>query len=303
MSSEEHGKWFPSWKRYSPSGRLSIVFAFLAFGVSSLAPLLAVFTDVLAGSERPAVLAATVSGLVGLTLIYTYEAQQDIKEKLDAAETRMKEEMARLKRDAGEEAASLFNKQVEHLEEHSRRFPLHWLQNWGELYEQAQVLVGRAEREVLATDFGEEGGTGPQYLDALVRRASHHHRADNKTSNPNFRYRLLLSPVKARSEAIRIKVKRFFDEGVVDCLELHTMTSDPRLGLDLLVVDGRHLIIAFHQLNKGQLRQGLMVLDEPRFVQEAADWFHDLLGKRARRVKNVLVLQDASETTVVNDQQ
>lgn len=277
-------KWLPRWGRYSLSGRLPLLFAFIAFAVSSLTPLLAVFTGVLVGSERPAVLAATVSGLVGLTLIYNHEAQQDTQDQLAAVERRLTKVIAQLGKDAKQVSRGV-EEQAKHLEEHSRRFPLYWLQNWGELYEQAQVLVSRAEREVLATDFGEEGATGPQYLDALVRRAMHHCGVDNPSSNPNFRYKLLLSPEKARSEAIQVKARRFLDEGVLDCLELHSMTSDPRLGLDLLVVDGRHLIIAFHQLSKSQLRQGLMVLDEPRFVQDAAQWFHDLLAKRATRVK------------------
>lgn len=168
--------------------------------------------------------------------------------------------------------------------------PIRWLHDWSELYEEATRLVKTAERAVRATDFGGGGGSknAERYLQALANRGY------EQAQRRGFRYRSLVATttaadnkgVERRQEAVARRREAFNKAGIGNHCEIRHM-EDPGFGIDVLLIDSRHAVLAFHKLGSTELEQGLAVSDmDPKgnesLVSGLVAWFDNLYDRADR---------------------
>jgi hypothetical protein len=75
-------------------------------------------------------------------------------------------------------------------------------------------------------------------------------------------------------------LNQYTDDGVDELVQIYVV--DAAWGLDLLIIDERHAVIAFPSVRGvKQFRLGLAFIDQPRLAREFASWFDEYLLKRA----------------------
>jgi hypothetical protein len=153
------------------------------------------------------------------------------------------------------------------------------LDTWDEVYAAAFELVRSAKTLVRATAFGRGKWAGPdEYLELIAKTAKSRHE-----SRANFLYKVVFGyeeePDPDRARHILHRREIFRRHQVSHMLRMkHTFSS---WGLDLLIVDDKHLIIAFPQVQAQSLGTGIKFVDQPAFVQPIAEWYDERVWERS----------------------
>lgn len=162
------------------------------------------------------------------------------------------------------------------------------LDTWDEVYAAASGLVKLAKTQVRATAFGQGKWAGPdEYLELIAKTAkSRYERRANFLYKVVFGYGEEPDPDRARHILHRREVFRKYQ--VLHRLQIKHSVAD--WGLELLIVDDRHLIIAFSQLQGGTLQAGIKFVDQPEIVGPVANWYDERVWGRSADI-DLIALQ------------
>ena len=115
-----------------------------------------------------------------------------------------------------------------------------------EIYRNAIEIIDDAESVIRATSFGKEERTPDYYLEAIAKKLK-----KSEEDGKPIEYRVVMSLEKKnkRSEILdEFGVEKWFKRGYVET----------KWGLDVLIIDNKHLIIAFPELTADEtLRKGI----------------------------------------------
>ena len=146
------------------------------------------------------------------------------------------------------------------------------------LYLQATCLVGKADRRIRATAFGESDPLLREpYLDAIARRAK-----DAAGRHAAFDYRVVFDRFddsSARPGKVSARLAAFAAVAAGPALEMRRLrTGGGEWDVDLLIVDDRHMLIAFLDRHR-KLLHGVAIENNPDFVAPLCDWYDQSLWR------------------------
>jgi len=139
------------------------------------------------------------------------------------------------------------------------------------IYEVAIEIINDAEEIVRATSFSKEERTPNYYLDAVARKLK-----ECKDKGKPIEYRVVISSQKDRRSEIfdQYRVGEYFKRRYIDTT----------WGLDILIVDTKHLLIAFPELSADEsLRKGILFKNKPELVNSIREWYDSYLWQNARK--------------------
>jgi len=140
------------------------------------------------------------------------------------------------------------------------------------IYKLAGELVEDAKSFIRATSFGREERTPENYLRIVARKLR-----ESKEQNP-IEYRIVMSSSKKDKRGNPILdefgVSNLFRRGYVNVT----------WGLDVLIIDNRHLLIAFPEIGSDEsLRKGILFKNRPDLVEGIRDWYDNYLWNNAEK--------------------
>lgn len=157
------------------------------------------------------------------------------------------------------------------------------MSSWKEIYSRATRLVMQAEERVRATSFGIVAGLHDEkleYFETLAQRA-----AEQKSKHVGFMYKVVCSSDYRTEERDMVfsRRKEIFDRyGVMKCLDIRELQSD--WGMELLVVDEKHMHISFQNPVDRSLALGLELVNAEEIVRPIATWYDECLFYRATQI-------------------
>jgi hypothetical protein len=148
--------------------------------------------------------------------------------------------------------------------------------SWKEIYSRAASLVKDAEKRVRATSFGKSSEVEAEkkrYFENLAKRAS-----EQKKQHVDFKYMLVCSSASVdpqRDDSLRERKEIFDRFEVFNCLQAKEI--EHVWGIDLLIIDDKHLHVSFQSLGNEALKLGLELTDAGEFVREIVHWYDEYL--------------------------
>lgn len=139
-----------------------------------------------------------------------------------------------------------------------------------EIYKVARELINDAKNIVRATSFSRNERTPDDYLKAVAEKLK-----ECKDKGKPIEYRVVISSHKNR------RIEIFDQYGVSEYFKPRYI--DTTWGLDVLIVDNKHLLIAFPELSTDEsLRKGILFRNKPELVNSIREWYDNYLWQNAR---------------------
>ncbi len=155
------------------------------------------------------------------------------------------------------------------------------LENYDELYDMATYLVKRAEEHIRATSIGEIASKSPtEYRKAIAG----HLKKSMKWRKPVRADIVAGTAIRNDPQSIHAKVTSRLEiygkHGVLDLVNVYVL--DLPWGLDFLIIDKQHLLIALPTVRGvKQFTTGTVFINQPRIAREFALWFDEFLLKES----------------------
>ena len=154
------------------------------------------------------------------------------------------------------------------------------MESWQTIYQRATDLISNAQRRVRATSFGIGSWKGNDaYIESIVKTCQ-----ERKIQKVDFVYKVIFGSstenIGIRKQNMRKRMEYFEKEDVLDCLMMREL--DEIWGIDILIVDDKHLHLAFQQASGRALVFGIEIRDHPELVRRLAEWFDEFLFAKAR---------------------
>ena len=145
------------------------------------------------------------------------------------------------------------------------------LEGTDEIYRNAIEIIKDAESVIRATSFGKEERAPDYYFEAVAEKL----KKSQEEGRP-IEYRVVISSGKKnrRSKIFdKFGVEKWFKRCYVET----------KWGLDVLIIDNKHLIIAFPEITADEsLRKGILFKNKPELVNSIREWYDNYLWKYAR---------------------
>ena len=147
------------------------------------------------------------------------------------------------------------------------------LMSEGEIYREATRLVLSSSRSIRSTAFGLGD---PQWF-APYLAALTDHAQKQATAGRSFLYKVVLSgkpsdPGFLRKSSARIDA--FAARNITPMLDVRRLKgAGTAWGIDVLIVDDRHLMVVFLQARSDQLQHAITIVDNPTAVGPVVDWY------------------------------
>jgi len=141
-----------------------------------------------------------------------------------------------------------------------------------EIYRNAIEIIDDVESVIRATSFGKEERTPDYYLEAIAKKLK---KSEEEGKPIEYRVVMSLEKKNERSKILdEFGVEKWFKRGYVET----------KWGLDVLIIDNKHLIIAFPELTADEtLRKGILFKNKPELVNNIREWYDNYLWKYARK--------------------
>ncbi len=149
------------------------------------------------------------------------------------------------------------------------------LTNYDDIYDRSEELIGEAEEIIRGTAFSAPS-VPRDYVEAIAERAQ-----AARERNAPIEYRVIVGigasgVSREKRRFVETRQEAFARYGVSEYLSIGTITMPT--GLDLLIVDDKHLIIAFPTLGVSpDLRCGLVFVNHAQLVSQIARWYDEHL--------------------------
>jgi hypothetical protein len=142
-----------------------------------------------------------------------------------------------------------------------------------EIYKRAIEIIKDAKGIIRATSFVKKDKAPKDYFLAIAKKLK-----NSKEQGKHIEYRVVMSKVKEPKRRyeifIQYNVIDLFKQGYVDII----------WGLDILIVDDRHLLIAFPELSVDKsLKRGILFFNKPELVSSIREWYDSYLWNRAEK--------------------
>ena len=142
------------------------------------------------------------------------------------------------------------------------------------IYEAAIEIINDTEKTIRATSFSKQESIPENYIKAVANRLK-----ECKDKGNPIEYRVVISsPWKDRRSKFfnQAGVSQYFKPRYVDI----------SCGLDILIVDNKHLLIAFPELSADEsLRKGILFKSNPKLVDSIREWYDSYLWQNAKEIK------------------
>ena len=141
-----------------------------------------------------------------------------------------------------------------------------------EIYKSALEIINEVESTIRATSFGKKEHIPDWYLEEVANKLK-----EKKEEGKPVEYRVVMSPHK-RSRRSEI----FEKEGVSDYLRRRYINTT--WGLDVLIVDNKHLLIAFPEVGADEsVRKGILFKNKVELVRSIKEWYDAYLWEGSRK--------------------
>lgn len=157
--------------------------------------------------------------------------------------------------------------------------PFMKMTNWHEIYQKAIMLVENAEMRIQATSFGTGEWKGnEEYFHAMASNIK-----KQKEKNNEILYKLVVNSEQNKvKDNISKRIDIFKEYDVEDNIIIKAQKEN--WGIDLLIVDYKHLHISFQNVINRALFIGVEIINSPALVAPISRWYDELLFEKSQKL-------------------
>jgi len=150
--------------------------------------------------------------------------------------------------------------------------PVEIIEGKDRVYESAKEIVKDAKSFIRATSLSEQATAPEDYLKTVAGKLK-----ESKDQGNPIEYRIVMSSGK-KNEDKQWRSEIFNEYGVSKLV--NSVDVDITWGMDVLIVDNKHLLIAFPELiTDKSLRRGILFKNNSELVNSIREWYDNYLWK------------------------